>query len=136
MDSLLAFHHIGVACRDIAKTKELYLSMGYKDFPVVEDPVQHVRVCFLEHESAPRIELLEPLDQESPVSRTLSMVGVSPYHLCYEVKDIEEAINRLRERRFILVTGPVEAPAMDNRRIAFLFNKNNGLIEIVENPSR
>lgn len=136
MDSLLAFHHIGVACRDIAKTKELYLSMGYMDFPVVEDPVQHVRVCFLENESAPRIELLEPLDQESPVSRTLSMVGVSPYHLCYEVKDIEEAINRLRERRFILVTGPVEAPAMDGRRIAFLFNKNNGLIEIVENPSR
>jgi methylmalonyl-CoA/ethylmalonyl-CoA epimerase len=136
MDSLLAFHHIGVACRDIAKTKELYLAMGYKDFPVVEDPVQHVRVCFLENESAPRIELLEPLDQESPVSRTLSMVGVSPYHLCYEVKDIEEAINRLRARRFILVNGPVEAPAMDGRRIAFLFNKNNGLIEIVENPSR
>lgn len=136
MDSLLVFHHIGVACRDITKTKELYLSMGYKDFPVVEDPVQRVRVCFLESESAPRIELLEPLNQESPVSRTLAMVGVSPYHLCYEVMDIEEAIDCLRKQRFMLVNGPVEAPAMDGRRIAFMFNKNNGLIEIVENRSK
>lgn len=136
MDHLLAFHHIGIACRDIAKTKSLYLSMGYKASPVVEDPVQHVRICFLDNDNAPRIELLEPLDQDSPVSRTLDKVGVSPYHICYEVTDIVDAITRLRAQRFILVNGPVAAPAMDGRRIAFLFNKNNGLIEVVESHSR
>ena len=136
MDRLLAFHHIGIACRDIAKTKALYLSMGYKDFPIVEDPIQRVRVCFLEKEASPRIELLEPLDHDSPVSSTLDKVGVSPYHICYEVTDIEQAITCLRKQRFILVNGPVKAPAMDGRKIAFLFNKNNGLIEVVENPSR
>ncbi len=129
---MLTFHHIGIACRDIAKTQAFYLGQGYTASPVVEDPLQHVRISFLEKEGAPRIELLEPLDDQSPVARTLATSGVSPYHMCYEVEDIEAAVNHLRGQRFLLVNGPVPACAMDDRRIAFLFQKNTGLIELVE----
>lgn len=129
---MLTFHHIGIACRDIAKTQAFYLGQGYTASPVVEDPLQHVRISFLEKEGAPRIELLEPLDDQSPVARTLATSGVSPYHMCYEVQDIEAAVNHLRGQRFLLVNGPVPACAMDDRRIAFLFQKNTGLIELVE----
>lgn len=129
---MLTFHHIGIACRDIAKTQAFYLGQGYTASPVVEDPLQHVRISFLEKEGAPRIELLEPLDDQSPVARTLATSGVSPYHMCYEVEDIEAAVNHLRGQRFLLVNGPVPACAMDNRCIAFLFQKNIGLIELVE----
>jgi len=52
--------------------------------------------------------------------------------MCYEVDDMEAAISSLRNRRFLLVSGPVPACAMENRRVAFLFQKNNGLIELVE----
>ena len=129
---MLTFHHIGIACRDIAKTQAFYLGQGYTASPVVEDPLQHVRISFLEKEGAPRIELLEPLDDQSPVARTLATSGVSPYHMCYEVQDIESAVNHLRGQRFLLVNGPVPACAMGDRRIAFLFQKNTGLIELVE----
>ena len=129
---MLTFHHIGIACRDIAKTQAFYLGQGYAASPVVEDPLQHVRISFLEKEGAPRIELLEPLDDQSPVARTLATSGVSPYHMCYEVQDIESAVNHLRGQRFLLVNGPVPACAMGDRRIAFLFQKNTGLIELVE----
>ena len=129
---MLTFHHIGIACRDIAKTQAFYLGQGYTASPIVEDPLQHVRISFLEKEGAPRIELLEPLDDQSPVARTLATSGVSPYHMCYEVQDIEAAVNHLRGQRFLLVNGPVPACAMDDRRIAFLFQKNTGLIELVE----
>ena len=129
---MLTFHHIGIACRDIAKTQAFYLGQGYTASPVVEDPLQHVRISFLEKEDAPRIELLEPLDDQSPVARTLATSGVSPYHMCYEVQDIEAAVNHLRGQRFLLVNGPVPACAMGDRRIAFLFQKNTGLIELVE----
>ena len=135
MDPELVFHHIGIACRDIDKTRVFYLGLGYTASPVVDDPLQHVRVCFLDKDGAPRLELLEPLDDQSPVARTLATAGVSPYHLCYEVADIDVAITALRAQRFLLVNGPVPACAMDDRRIAFLYNKNNGLIELVENPS-
>ena len=129
---MLTFPHIGIACRDIAKTQAFYLGQGYTASPVVEDPLQHVRISFLEKEGAPRIELLEPLDDQSPVARTLATSGVSPYHMCYEVQDIEAAVNHLRGQRFLLVNGPVPACAMGDRRIAFLFQKNTGLIELVE----
>lgn len=135
MDSELVFHHIGIACRDIGKTREFYLGLGYTASPVVDDPLQHVRICFLDKEGAPRLELLEPLDDQSPVARTLATAGVTPYHFCYEVRNIDEAIAALRTKRFLLVSGPVPACALGDRRIAFLYNKNNGLIELVENPA-
>lgn len=135
MDSELVFHHIGIACRDIDKTREFYLGLGYTASPVVDDPLQHVRICFLDKEGAPRLELLEPLDDQSPVARTLATAGVTPYHFCYEVRNIDEAVAALRTKRFLLVSGPVPACALGDRRIAFLYNKNNGLIELVENPA-
>ena len=128
----LVFHHIGIACRDIDKTREFYISMGYTPADVTDDPLQHVKVCFLDKEGAPRIELLAPLDEQSPVLRTLDSSGVSPYHICYTVNDLDEAIKALRQQRFLLVSGPVPACAMGNRRIAFLYQKHTGLIELVE----
>jgi methylmalonyl-CoA/ethylmalonyl-CoA epimerase len=133
MDQQLQFHHVGIACRQIDKTVVFYQAMGYTASAVVDDPLQHVRVCFLEKEGAPRLELLEPLDDQSPVARTLATAGVTPYHFCYEVQDIDAAIASLRKQRFLLVNGPVPACAMDDRQVAFLFKKDNGLVELVEN---
>lgn len=132
METQLTFHHIGVACRNIEKTKPFYVSMGYEAASTVDDAIQHVRVCFLEKQGVPRIELLEPLDELNPLSRTLEAVGVTPYHTCYEVQDIKAAIDDLRSHRFLLVSGPVPACAMNDRQVAFLYKKDNGLIELVE----
>lgn len=131
----LQFHHMGIACHSISKTVQFYLAMGYEASCVIDDPIQHVKVCFLEKVGAPRLELLEPLDEHSPVARTLAMAGVTPYHLCYEVQDIDEAIAMMRTDRFLLVNGPVPAAAMNNRKVAFLFKKVVGLVELVENRS-
>ena len=68
----------------------------------------------------------------NPLSRTLESVGVSPYHTCYEVQDIKAAIDDLRSQRFLLVSGPVPACAMNDRQVAFLYKKDNGLLELVE----
>ena len=135
MEPQLTFHHVGIACRDIAKSQAFYMSMGYQASEVIDDPLQHVRVCFLDKEDAPRLELLEPLDDQSPVARTLATVGVTPYHLCYEVEDMEAAMASLRRQRFLPVKEPLPACAMGGRRVAFMFQKNTGLIELVESVS-
>lgn len=136
MDEFLRFHHIGIACRDIDKSKAFYQDMGYTAAATVQDPLQRVQVCFLQKDDAPRLELLQPVGEDSPVARTLSTAGVTPYHLCYEVEDLDDAIARLRTtRRFLLVNGPVPACAMENRRVAFMFQKDTGLIELVETHS-
>lgn len=133
MEDFLSFHHIGIACHDIEKSKAFYLDQGYVAATTVYDPLQRVYVCFLEKPGAPRLELLQPEGEDSPVARTLKTAGVTPYHLCYEVEDLDDAIARLRiSRRFLLVNGPVPACAMGDRRVAFMFQKHTGLIELVE----
>jgi methylmalonyl-CoA/ethylmalonyl-CoA epimerase len=130
------FHHIGVATKDIDATASVYEQGGYHRSAVIFDPVQNVNVCWLTKEGTPTVELLAPVDEKSPVNHTLGKVGVSPYHCCFIVDKLEEAVAELRKQRYVLVSKPAEAVAFKGSRVCFLFNKNVGLIEIVESPAR
>ena len=83
-------------------------------------------------ENHPLIELVSPLDDNSPVRSILNKMRTTPYHTCYEIPIIEETIKDLKKQRFILIQKPTPAIAFNNRRIAFLFHKNFGLIELLE----
>ena len=126
------FHHIGVATRDIDKTAKHYLDAGFEMSEIVIDPIQKVKISFITKEQMPRIELLEPAAEDSPVSQILEKSGTGPYHICYEVDNIEEAIKDLKKKRFLPLFKPVKAVALDNRLICFLYNTEVGLIEILE----
>lgn len=128
----LTFHHIGIAVYDIEKTAIIYENAGYKRSSTIFDEIQNVKICFLEKEGMPQIELLEPVNEDSPVVKILDKNGVSPYHICYEVTDIDESVRKLKKQRYIVVVKPVKAVAIENRKVCFLFNKEIGLIELVE----
>ena len=132
MNSNLTFHHIGIATDDISKTSLFYLKMGFVSTEPVEDPIQKVLITFLKKENSPTIELLEPLTSDSPVTKIIEKNGVMPYHICYEVDNINETINELRKDKFIPLSSPAKAIALENRLICFLFNKETGLIELLQ----
>ena len=131
----MTFHHIGVAVFDIDSTASLYEAGGYHRSKVVFDPIQNVNICWLTRFNSPTIELLSPVDDHSPINQTLGKVGVSPYHFCYAVEDVDQAIIKLRRQRYVLISKPVPAVAIRGSRVAFLFNKHVGLIELVEQPA-
>ena len=54
-----------------------------------------------------------------------------PYHTCYEVVDIEVEIKKLKKNGYIQVSKTVPAIAFENRLVCFLYNKNIGLIELL-----
>lgn len=134
------FHHIGIATGSIKNTAQCYLDAGYSISDTVYDPVQNVSIAFLEKTQMPRIELVEPNTSlngtvnspNHPVSKIIGKSGVSPYHICYLVEDIDDAVNKLKKKKYLLLARPVSAVAMDNRKICFLYNKEVGLIELVE----
>lgn len=126
------FEHIGIATSSLEKTAEVYINAGYSMSVITFDPIQNVRISFLTKSEMPTIELLEPVDETSPVTKTIEKSGVSPYHMCYSVNNIEDCIIRLKVLKYIPLFKPVKAIAMGNRKICFLFNKDIGLIEIVE----
>ena len=126
------FHHIGIAVKSIDETAAMYVSAGYEKSETVYDPVQNVHICFLSKESMPLTELLAPNDEASPVYQTLQKNGVTPYHCCYEVDDLEETVDKLRKIRYVATSKPVPAIALGGRRVCFLYHKKVGLIELVE----
>ena len=129
----LRFHHIGIACFDINETKAFYELMGYVASPIIDDSIQDIRISFLKKEGSPMLELLAPIDEKSPVNRILDTQGVTPYHICYEVDDIDAMMTLLRKQhKLVRVSKAAPACAIDNRRVAFLFRKDVGLIELVE----
>lgn len=130
------FHHIGVAVNDIDTTASVYEQGGYHRSASIFDPVQNVNICWLTREGYPTVELLAPVDETSPVCKTLEKNGVAPYHTCWIVPNIEDAAQQLRKQRYVMVRKPAEAVAICGSRVAFFFNKAVGLIELVEEPAR
>jgi hypothetical protein len=75
---------------------------------------------------------LEPFGEKSPVRRHLQRGG-GLYHLCFEVDDLDGTLQRLRATGAVMVVcDPVPAPAINNRRVAFVVTENRDLIEFVE----
>ena len=134
----MKYHHIGIAVFNIEETAPFYIMQGYSKSQTVYDSIQHVNICFLFYldngggGGMPMIELIEPIDEKSPVYKILQKSGVTPYHICYEVENISDTITELKREKFIPLSKPVEAVAMSNKKVCFLFNKNIGLIELVE----
>ena len=127
----LKFHHIGYVVNDISTTAVYYTNVGWQLSRITFDPIQRSNVAFLSREGFPLIELIAPADETSPVIKILEKSGVSTYHVCYEVEDIEKAVIELRKQKFIPIFKPVAALALGNSKICYLYNKSVGLIEIV-----
>ena len=128
----LRFHHIGVAVFRIENAKPFYISQGYSEEISIFDPEQNVDVCVLRNGAMPCIELLAPHDEQSPINNILKKLGATPYHICYEVDNMEESIALLKKERFLPVSKPKVSNAFNNHRVCFLIKKDIGLIEIIE----
>jgi methylmalonyl-CoA/ethylmalonyl-CoA epimerase len=131
----LSFQHLGVAVVSIEKALPVYEQLfGYKLVSgPFDDPIQKVTVCFLGRGLTNDIiiELIEPLNEESPIQKTLKKGG-GAYHVCYEVDNLEDALSRMSEQGCIIVSQPVPAVAFGNRRIAWLYLPTRQLIELLE----
>jgi methylmalonyl-CoA/ethylmalonyl-CoA epimerase len=90
-----AIHHLGVAVADLEEALETYRRLFAAD---VEHratvPDQGVEAASLLL-GAGRIELLEPLDEDTPVGRFLARRGPGMHHVAYLVADLHAELDRL-----------------------------------------
>jgi methylmalonyl-CoA epimerase len=130
----MRLHHIAYVTRDLEqKATELSKLLGFRRMrPAVIDHVQGVRIQFMEMGDGGLLELLEPYGEKSPIQRHLQKGG-GLYHLCFQVDDLDITLQRLRDTgEAVVVCEPVPAPAIDNRRVAFVVTMSRDLIEFVE----
>ena len=133
MKHLLGINHIGYAVRDINKTAQYYLDAGWSLSEIFDEEVQQAKIAFLTKEGFTKIELVAPLREgvTSPVDNILQKIGCSTYHVCYDVDDIEQAVEDLFDEGFKPLFEPVESVAMDGHKICYLYHLHVGLIELV-----
>ena len=128
-------NHIAIATPSLDDATKIYKDMlGVK----ISDPVDQidhgVKVVFIELPNT-KIELLEPLGENSPIENFLDKNkkgGV--HHICFEVEDIDSAIMNLkRDGATILGDGKAKIGA-HGKPVIFLHPKdfNGALIELEE----
>ena len=130
----MRLHHIAYVTRSVdEKATKLADLLGFRMAgPPTIDEVQGVRCQFMKMGDGGLLELLEPYGDKSPIQRHLQKGG-GLYHLCFEVDDLDLTLQRLRDTGdAIVVCEPVPAPAIDNRRVAFVVTTDRDLIEFVE----
>ena len=94
-----AIHHIAIVVRSIEASLPRYRELfGLR--PEAEPTVfasQRVRLCFLPTgpEPAARIELVEPIDDESGVARFLAARGEGFHHVCFVTDDLPASLEAL-----------------------------------------
>ena len=121
-------YHIGIAVHDASKTADLYAkSLGLKiaHDESVED--QGVRAIMLvpHNSTSSAIELLEPIVENSSITKFLEKRGEGMHHICYLVDDIYESIEMI---------DPVPREGLNNTLVAFAHPKslNGVLIELAQ----
>ena len=128
-------NHIAIAVPDIKEAAlkwQQALNMKKSEIIILEE--HGVKVVFLEFSNL-KIELLEPLDNKSPISKFLEKNPKGGmHHICFEVENITETINSLKNKKInILGNGNAKIGAHD-RPVIFLHpsDLSGTLVELEE----
>ena len=130
----MKLHHIGIIVKNIQTSLgELsrYLEFEKTSIPMLVES-QRVNVCFLKTSDI-YIELIEPIGNNSPVKK-ISESGGGFHHLCFEVENIVEEIEKMKNNGARIIVEPTKG--FEGRLIAFVLldmkNTNCNLIEFAE----
>jgi methylmalonyl-CoA/ethylmalonyl-CoA epimerase len=90
-------NHVAIAVTDLDRSTALYRdTLGARVSPPLPQPEHGVTVVFVELPNT-KIELLEPLGDNSPIARFLEKNSDGGmHHVCYEVDDIRAARDKLK----------------------------------------
>jgi len=136
---IMKLNHLGFATRDIEKTIDTFLKMGYTK--VHEDIKHHepknmyiMRVMLGDL----IVELMQTADPSKPsfVSETLNATS-EPFvlqHPCYDVDDIHKTVDDLMATGEYTIHEPITDGVFQKNKICFLRHKQIGLIEFFEWP--
>ncbi len=132
----MQIHHMGYAVQNISEAEKSFFALGYeRESSVTEDEERKVKIRFLKNmQSGLRVELVEPMCDKSPATSWLKKNGNSsvPYHICYETEHIERKIDELKKEMWFPISALSQAPAIEGRRVVFMYSPNGGVIELLE----
>ncbi|WP_165974168.1 methylmalonyl-CoA epimerase [Marinitoga lauensis] len=129
--------HIGIAVKSIEDALKLYndlLGLEITGEEVLED--RGLKVAFIKAGDT-RIELLEPLHENSEISGFLAKKGEGIHHIAYEVANVKDIISKSKELGLKPLSDEPK-PGAHNTKVVFLHPKttNGVLVELVEHNNK
>ena len=120
--------HIGIAVRDLNAVLPYYTdTLGLPLLKIEEVESQKVRVAFIDAGNV-KLELLEPMDEQSAIFKFLEKKGEGIHHIAFGVVDIEQRMEELRENGVRLLSDKPN-PGAGGAMVAFLHPKSsNGVL--------
>jgi methylmalonyl-CoA/ethylmalonyl-CoA epimerase len=118
-------NHVAIAVPDLAAAAAQYRDLlGAEVSPPAAQPAHGVTTVFVTLPNG-KIELLQPLGDESPIAGFLERhPGGGIHHLCYEVEDILAARDRLRAAGARVLGDGEPRPGAHDRPVLFLHPKD------------
>lgn len=134
--SIKGLDHLGVAVEDLDSAISLYkdvLGMKLEGTHTLRE--RGVKVAFFSIDGGTRVELLQPIDNESTIAKFLASHGEGIHHMALKVNDIETILSTLKKNGLTLIDEKPKAGA-EGKKIAFIHPKSTKgvLLELCEGP--
>jgi methylmalonyl-CoA/ethylmalonyl-CoA epimerase len=135
MTEIKRIHHIAVLVDNIEGSLEFWQAiLGIVPSHISDYPQEDARIAFLPLGES-EIELVQPTKADSALSRFMEKRGAGMHHLCLEVDNLREWMDKLSSRNVQLIN---EQPRVgeDGRLYAFVHPKSTGgvLVELYQLP--
>lgn len=129
----MKINHLGIATTSIDEALKFWAdSLGLKNVHTETVADQKVRVAMLPLGES-RIELLEPISDDSPISKFLEKRGGGIHHIAVEVDDIEASLQQMKAAGVRLIDETPRVGA-EGCLVAFIHpsSTNGVLLELVQ----
>ena len=111
--------HIGLAVNDLKEALKFYEEViGLKSSAIETVEEQKVKVAFLPLRES-KLELLQPIDPESPVARFINSRGEGIHHIAFKTENIEKKLREL-EAIGVRLIDKTPRQGAGGKKVAFL----------------
>ena len=126
--------HIAIAVNNVEESAKVYqqaLGVNNVEFEIVES--EGVKIAIIELENG-RIELMQPINDSSPIKKFLDKKGQGLHHMALDTDDIEGEVERM-EGCGIQFLGKIR-PGSAGTKVTFIHPKslNGVLAELCSHP--
>ena len=124
--------HLGIAVKSLAEARKFYEKLGLEVMPEETVEAEKVRLSMVPLGES-RIELLEPLSDDSTIAKFLAKRGEGLHHVALHVDDLSGTVERLKASGTRLISDEIKVGAGGHLYV-FVHPSSTGgvLLELVE----
>ena len=102
--------HLGIAVKSLAQAKTFYQNLGMQVMPEETVAQEKVRLAMVPLGES-RIELLEPLSDDSPIAKFLAKRGEGLHHVSLRVDNLASKVENLKKSGVRLINEQIQVGA-------------------------